>query len=47
MIVDDRFLTVGSANLTNRSMGLDSELHVAWEHEGKAAGSSTPFGTCG
>jgi phospholipase D1/2 len=33
MIVDDRFLTVGSANLTNRSMGLDSELHVAWENE--------------
>jgi phospholipase D1/2 len=33
MIVDDRFLTVGSANLTNRSMGLDSELHVTWEHE--------------
>ena len=31
MIVDDRFLTVGSANLTNRSLGLDSELHVAWE----------------
>lgn len=29
MIVDDRFLTIGSANLTNRSMGLDSELHVA------------------
>jgi phosphatidylserine/phosphatidylglycerophosphate/cardiolipin synthase-like enzyme len=35
MIVDDRFLTVGSANLTNRSMGLDSELHVAWEYEGE------------
>jgi hypothetical protein len=35
MIVDDRFLTVGSANLTNRSMGLDSELHAAWEHEGE------------
>jgi phospholipase D1/2 len=34
MIVDDRFLTVGSANLTNRSMGLDSELHVTWEHAG-------------
>jgi phospholipase D1/2 len=34
MIVDDRFLTVGSANLTNRSLGLDSELHAAWEHEG-------------
>ena len=27
MIVDDEFLTIGSANLTNRSMGLDSELH--------------------
>jgi phospholipase D1/2 len=36
MIVDDRFLTVGSANLTNRSMGVDSELHVAWEHDGRA-----------
>src|SRR6185503_4709824 len=34
MIVDDRFLTVGSANLTNRSMELDSELHAAWEQEG-------------
>jgi phosphatidylserine/phosphatidylglycerophosphate/cardiolipin synthase-like enzyme len=33
MIVDDRFLTVGSANLTNRSMGLDSELHLTWEQE--------------
>ena len=31
LAVDDRFLTVGSANLTNRSMGIDSELHVAWE----------------
>ena len=31
LIVDDRFLTVGSANLTNRSMGVDSELHVTWE----------------
>jgi phospholipase D1/2 len=31
MVVDDRFLTVGSANLTNRSMGIDSELHVSWE----------------
>jgi phospholipase D1/2 len=29
--VDDRFLTVGSANLTNRSMGVDTELHVSWE----------------
>jgi hypothetical protein len=30
-VVDDRFLTIGSANLTNRSMGLDSELHASWE----------------
>jgi phosphatidylserine/phosphatidylglycerophosphate/cardiolipin synthase-like enzyme len=37
MIVDDRFLTVGSANLTNRSMALDSELHVSWEAVGTAA----------
>ena len=34
-IIDDRFLTIGSANATNRSMGLDSELNLAWhtEHE--------------
>lgn len=31
LLVDDRFLTVGSANTTNRSMGLDSELNIAWE----------------
>ena len=31
LLVDDRFLTVGSANATNRSMGLDSELNVTWE----------------
>lgn len=31
MIVDDRLLTVGSANLNNRSLGLDSELNVSWE----------------
>lgn len=31
MIVDDRFLTVGSANLSNRSQGLDTELNVSWE----------------
>ena len=31
LLVDDRFLTVGSANTTNRSMGLDSELNVSWE----------------
>ncbi len=31
LIVDDRFLSVGSANTTNRSMGLDMELNVSWE----------------
>jgi phosphatidylserine/phosphatidylglycerophosphate/cardiolipin synthase-like enzyme len=31
LLADDRFLTVGSANFTNRSMGIDSELHASWE----------------
>jgi phosphatidylserine/phosphatidylglycerophosphate/cardiolipin synthase-like enzyme len=31
MVIDDRFFTVGSANLTNRSMGIDSELNAVWE----------------
>lgn len=31
LLVDDRFLTVGSANASNRSMGLDSELNVSFE----------------
>jgi phospholipase D1/2 len=31
LLVDDRFLTVGSANMTNRSMGLDTEVNVSWE----------------
>ena len=31
LAVDDRFLLVSSANTTNRSMGLDSELGIAWE----------------
>jgi len=30
-IVDDRFLTIGSANTTNRSLGLDTELNISWE----------------
>jgi hypothetical protein len=33
IIVDDTFLSVGSANATNRSMGLDTELNVSWEAE--------------
>lgn len=31
LIVDDRFLTVGSANLTNRSVGVDTELNATVE----------------
>lgn len=31
MIVDDRFFTVGSANLNNRSMGFDTECNLAIE----------------
>jgi phosphatidylserine/phosphatidylglycerophosphate/cardiolipin synthase-like enzyme len=33
MIVDDRFLTVGSANLTNRSTCVDTELNASMETE--------------
>jgi phospholipase D1/2 len=36
LLVDDRFLTLGSANTTNRSMGLDTELNAAWEAMGGA-----------
>jgi phospholipase D1/2 len=32
MVVDDRFVRVASSNLSNRSMGLDSECDLAFEH---------------
>jgi phospholipase D1/2 len=35
-MIDDVFLTIGSANMTNRSMRLDSELNLAWVAEGPA-----------
>jgi uncharacterized membrane protein YdjX (TVP38/TMEM64 family) len=34
MIVDDRLAVIGSANLSNRSMGLDSECCLAFEADG-------------
>ncbi|MDX1592855.1 MAG: VTT domain-containing protein [Gammaproteobacteria bacterium] len=38
MIVDEHLVTVGSANLSNRSMGLDSECNVAIEaHDARLA----------
>ena len=42
LIVDDRVLIVGSANFTERSVALDSELCISWEcrHEGDALGRS-------
>src|SRR6185369_2131834 len=36
MIVDDRFLRVGSANLNNRSMGADTECDLAFEATSEA-----------
>lgn len=35
MIVDDRFVRIGSANLSNRSMGLDTECDIAIEWENR------------
>jgi len=31
LLIDDRLLSIGSANTSNRSMGLDTELNVSWE----------------
>ena len=39
VLIDDRILSIGSANFTNRSMGLDTELQVTWDagrHESPA-----------
>ncbi|MFZ4606311.1 MAG: phospholipase D-like domain-containing protein [Caulobacter sp.] len=40
-IIDDSFLRIGSANLNNRSAGLDTELDLALEAEAGEAGDST------
>ena len=31
LLIDDRFLSIGSANMNNRSMGYDTELNVSWD----------------
>lgn len=36
IVSDDDIYFIGSANLSNRSMGFDTELNVAYESEGKA-----------
>ncbi|MGO4304333.1 VTT domain-containing protein [Cupriavidus sp. RAF12] len=36
MVVDDRLLTIGSANLSNRSFGLDTECNLVIECRGEA-----------
>lgn len=40
-IIDDRFLRIGSANLNNRSAGLDTELDLALEAEPGEGGEAT------
>jgi uncharacterized membrane protein YdjX (TVP38/TMEM64 family) len=40
IVVDDRLLLVGSANLSNRSMGLDSECSLAAEPERKSGNAA-------
>lgn len=37
LVVDDRFLRIGSSNLNNRSMGFDSECDVALEADSDAS----------
>jgi phosphatidylserine/phosphatidylglycerophosphate/cardiolipin synthase-like enzyme len=37
MIVDDVFMTLGSANVNTRSMEVDSELNICHEHAGVTA----------
>ncbi len=40
LIVDDRFLMVGSPNFTERSVALDTELAISWECAGDEDGLS-------
>lgn len=44
LIVDDEFVTIGSANLTNRSMKVDREVNVAWETRLEAPADAARLG---
>lgn len=46
MIVDDRYLRVGSSNTSNRSMGLDTECDLALESEREEDGVADFIRTC-
>jgi phospholipase D1/2 len=41
LVVDERLLKIGSANMTNRSMGLDTECDLVLEAEDGPAGEAT------
>jgi phosphatidylserine/phosphatidylglycerophosphate/cardiolipin synthase-like enzyme len=43
MIVDDEFVTIGSANFTNRSMRIDREINVAWQTQLEAPEDVPPL----
>lgn len=44
LIVDDEFVTIGSANFTNRSMRVDREVNVAWETRLEAPADAARLG---
>jgi phosphatidylserine/phosphatidylglycerophosphate/cardiolipin synthase-like enzyme len=44
MIVDDEFLTIGSANFTNRSLRIDREVNVAWQTQLEAPHDAAHLG---
>lgn len=43
MVVDDHVLTIGSANLANRSMGLDCEINLSIESDGHDGDRTSAF----
>ncbi|GJE04699.1 phospholipase D-like domain-containing protein [Methylobacterium isbiliense] len=47
MIVDDRFLKIGSANMNNRSMGLDTECDLAVDTHDQTRSRALRTAICG